>query len=304
MNPLEQAKALCWNNRQKQKLTVTIPTEVIQECTYDVAATGNTAANSGKLPSTVRQWTTEFTPFLDNIPGFVCLKPATENLSDYQLRQIYGLIARSLGQLNDRYGIMFDVKDQGMDYTKEAIPVSKTKASTGFHTDSTAKEYSPDIIGLLCIQPGHKGGESLLANAADLYCWMLEKYPEYIPVLSQPVIRDVITPGTTSTKETIRENKFPVFGFDNKGLKFRYMRYWINTGYEKSETPKPPTLDIALDCIDEFLANKKNICEFNLSRGEILFANNRFLCHSRKAFTDASAQSKKRTLVRAWINKI
>jgi hypothetical protein len=205
--------------------------------------------------------------------------------------------------LNDRYGALFDVKDRGLDYTKEAVPVSKTKASTGFHTDSTAKEYSPDIIGLLCIRPGYKGGDSLLVNGADLYCWFHDNKPQYLPYLSKPIVRDVITPGTINNRKAIQKNKFPIFGFDTTGLKFRYMRYWITTGHEKTGIPLPGELQEAMDHIDSYFNDEDNSFKLKLSRGDMLFVNNRFLCHNRTAYEDFMEDHKKRTMVRTWINQ-
>src|SRR6185369_16132813 len=126
-----------------------------------------------------------------------------DHLSDEQLRAGYLLLSRSFGALNDRYGYLFDVKDHGLDYTRAAVPVSKTRASTGFHTDSTAREYLPDLVGLLCIDPGFKGGESLVANATDLYSHILAVEPRFIELLTQPLYRDVITPGTVNNVEAI-----------------------------------------------------------------------------------------------------
>ncbi|MGV2389786.1 MAG UNVERIFIED_CONTAM: TauD/TfdA family dioxygenase [Microcystis novacekii LVE1205-3] len=74
------------------------------------------------------------------------------------MRLIYAFISRIFGLLNQRYGYFFDVIDRGMDYTKEAIPVSMTNAETGYHTDSTAKNYFPDIVGLLCLASADEGG--------------------------------------------------------------------------------------------------------------------------------------------------
>jgi len=82
----------------------------------------------------------------------------------------------------------------------------------------------------------------------------------------------------------------------------RYMRFWIEKGYEKSNTLLPPQLRKALDRIDFFFADPENVCSFNLKRGDMLFVNNRFLCHGRNAFEDHSAPGTKRIFVRTWID--
>jgi hypothetical protein len=309
MNKLALAKSVCWENSlpQKEEIVVDIPKELLRSfCSFferenlSLSQFIEKAQNKVLIPQ-LCVWVESFRKKIVAYPGFVCLRPPF-SLSDNQLRLFYFLTAQTLGKLNDRYDELFDVKDRGLDYTKQAIPVSKTKASTGFHTDSTALEYSPDIVGLLCINPARTGGESLLANAADVYCWLQNEHPEYLNLLCTPIIRDVITPGTEKNIEAIRKNKFPVFSFDESGLKFRYMRYWITTGYQKSDTEIPENLEKALDCIDQFLHTDENVYKFMLERGDMLFVNNRFLCHNRTAFQDFYEQEKKRTLVRTWIN--
>jgi hypothetical protein len=232
-------------------------------------------------------------------PGALRLQ-VSPDYSDEELRVLYAMISRSLGYLNNRYTYFFDVMDRGLDYTKEAIPVSKTKAETGYHTDSTAKHYFPDVVGLLCLQPALSGGESLLTNAANLYNFLMRTYPQFNELLHSPLCRDVITPGTIQNTEAIRANDIPLFQPDSHGgVIFRYMRYWIESALDKLHEPTPQGLQEMLDTIDAYFANPEHAMCFRLERGEMLFVNNRFLCHNRTAFIDGD---KPRLYVRVWIN--
>ncbi len=237
---------------------------------------------------------------LNASPGAVRIA-TSGNYSDSELRLLYAMISRSLGWLNNRYTYFFDVMDRRLDYTKEAIPVSKTKAETGYHTDSTAKLYYPDIVGLLCLQPAKSGGESLIANAANLINAILDNHPEYNEILHQPWCRDVITPGTIHNTEAILANDIPLFQYDSEGgVIFRYMRYWIESALIKLGKEVPSSLTVALDSIDDYFAAPEHAMSFRLERGDMLYVNNRFLCHNRTAFEDGEHP---RTYVRAWINR-
>lgn len=238
---------------------------------------------------------------LRSSPGFVLIR-CDSSLSDEALRCVYAYYSRCFGALNNRYGFFFDVVDQGLDYRKEAIPVSKTKATTGYHTDSTAKEYLPEIIGLLCLQPAASGGDSLLTNAANLYIHLSETRPEALSAMEQPIIRDVITPGTVNHVNAIVENAFPIFAFPDEEFTFRYMRYWIETAFSKTGRELPKALAEGLDATDAFFSAQPNAIQFRMERGDILFVNNRFLCHNRTGFEDHPQKEKARTLVRTWIN--
>ncbi len=237
---------------------------------------------------------------LYNAPGALRLS-TSDRYTDEDLRLLYAMISRSLGYLNNRYTYFFDVKDRGLDYTKEAIPVSKTKAETGYHTDSTAKHYLPDIVGLLCLQPALSGGESLMTNAANLLQHLQQNFPHLAELLHTPLCRDVITPGTIQDLAAIRSNDIPLFQYDEQGgVIFRYMRYWIESALEKLNEPSPSGLTELLDAIDSFFAKTENAMCFRLERGHMLFVNNRFICHNRTAFIDGD---KPRVYVRAWINQ-
>ena len=257
--------------------------------------------NRIEIDTDINEFFSSYKQFLLINPGFILLK-ADPDLSDEELRKIYAVCCRCWGNLNNRYGYFFDVVDQGLDYTKEAIPVSKTKAATGYHTDSTAKEYFPDVVGLLCLQPGASGGESLLTNAADAYHELLSNIPESLSALEKPIIRDVITPGTTNNLETIRNNAFPVFSEQNGLFTFRYMRYWIEAAHTKTSTELPSQLYNGLEAIDHFFSLPENTVQFRMERGDMLFINNRFLCHNRTAFENNTEEKRIRTLVRSWIN--
>ncbi len=247
-------------------------------------------------------WANNISKLISKKPGFVCLKINDDGYTNQELRCVYAAIARSLGSLNHRYGEFFDVKDRGLDHTKDAVPVSKTRASTGFHTDSSAANYCPDVVGLLCLQPAHSGGESLLADAEMLHDWITLHHPESLSVLTRPLYRDVITPGTNRNSSEIRKNAFPIFSRTENSFQFRYMRFWIETAYQKLGEPLPQGLRHAMNLIDSYLLDPNNTYCRMLTRGEILFVNNRRMCHSRTAFIDSSKQSQKRTLVRTWID--
>jgi hypothetical protein len=248
------------------------------------------------------KWSKENLPKIMTTPGISLLKIRDCELDNDRLKSLYYIISLGLGKLNDRYGELFEVKDQNLDYKKDAIPVSKTNASTGFHTDSTSFQYSPDIVGLLCLQPGKNGGESILANAASLYLWLKEFYPDSIPILSKDIIRDVITPGSKIDIEAIKKNRFPIFSYQAGLFKFRYMRYWIISGHEKCNKIMPKELIKGLDQIDKFFERKEHQINYNMERGDILYINNNFICHNRTEYTDYNDLERKRTLVRTWIN--
>lgn len=224
---------------------------------------------------------------------------APASWTDTQLRWAYAVLLRQLGRLNGRYGKLFDVVDQGLDHTITNAPVSKTKAATGMHTDSSDARYNPDLVGLLCLQPGSRGGESLLASAIEMLERLKQRHPELESVARTPWPRDVVTPGLAQDLAAIEANAIPVFAQDEHGPVFRYMRYWTERAMAKLGQPIPVQLTRLFDFIDADMAD--NALNFRLKRGDILLVNNRLVVHGRGAFEDAPGAAR-RCLVRAWVD--
>ena len=121
------------------------------------------------------------------------------------------------------------MKDRGGDYTKTAIPVSQTRAATGLHTDSSALDVLPDLVGLICIRPAKSGGSSRIACALRAHRRLGEEDPGSLAMLEQPHLRDIVTPGADRSQRM--RNQFPVFGDQSgRGVTCRYMRFWIERG--------------------------------------------------------------------------
>jgi len=305
----EKLDDLVWGGTlpEIEKSAISVPVELTAGCSNFIKdgkiddKQFNDANESSDFKA-LMEWANTIKPIIESSPGFSLLKISDVELSNDQLKSLYYAISLGLGKLNNRYGELFEVKDRNLDYNKEAIPVSKTNASTGFHTDSTSAQYSPDIVGLLCLQPGKTGGESIISNAANLYQWLETIHPDFIESLCQNIIRDVITPGSKTDIETIKSNSFPIFSDQTGVFKFRYMRYWILSGHERCNMEISENLISAMDAIDDFFHHKENQLTYFMKRGDILFINNNFICHSRTEYTDYEEVSKKRTLVRAWIN--
>ena len=224
---------------------------------------------------------------------------APSSWTDAQLRWAYVVILRQLGELNDRYGQLFDVVDRGVDHTKSNAPISKTKAATGMHTDSSDARYNPHLIALLCLQPGSVGGQSLLANAVDLLARLRVAHPELEAVARESFPRDVVTPGLQDHKAAIEANAIPVFAEDEHGFVFRYMRYWTERAMAKLNREVPAELTRLFDFIDADMA--QHALRFSLKRGDMLIANNRTMVHGREAFEDLPGAAR-RCLVRAWVD--
>lgn len=189
---------------------------------------------------------------LTNGPGFCLVRGVAMEQSPWLQRLVYLATGTALGNVLENYGRLYEVKDRGVCYKKQAVPISMTRSATGFHTDSSARLVEPDFISLLCIQPGRSGGESRLCSAVTAHDYLAKTAPELLEELCQPMIRDVVTPGVDKDLSRIRANAFPVFAPTGQ-FTFRYMRYWIETGHRRAEVPLTAKQLTALDALDSAL---------------------------------------------------
>ena len=232
-------------------------------------------------------------------PGIAWLQglPTTEAAA----RLGYLAIGRGLGEPLDNYGVLYDVRDQGGSYLDKPIPVSQTRYTTSFHTDSARKETLPRIVGLLCLQDA-VGGDNQLASASWVHERMDQEAPGLLARLYRDYIRDIVTPGTEPTAEALLANRFPVFQKrdDGRALTLRYMRYWIEKGAERSGDALEDIDRRAMDLLDALLAEDASHIQVHLEPGDMLFVDNRDISHNRTPYENLP--DKERLLVRLWLS--
>ena len=231
-------------------------------------------------------------------PGVAWLQglPRTEAAA----RLGYLAVGRALGEPLDNYGVLYDVRDQGGSYLDKPIPVSQTRYTTSFHTDSARRETLPRLVGLLCLQDA-VGGDNQLASAAWVHERMDQEAPELLARLYRDYVRDIVTPGTEPTAEALLANRFPVFQKRDRdhALTLRYMRYWIEKGAERSGHALEDIDRHAMDLLDALFEEDACHVQLHLEPGDMLFVDNRDISHNRTPYENLP--DKERLLVRLWL---
>ena len=72
---------------------------------------------------------------------------------------------------------LVDIRDTGADPTDPSTRLYKTRVEQDFHTDGA------DIIGLLCLRPARRGGESRIVSSVTVFNEVLRRRPDLAPVL-------------------------------------------------------------------------------------------------------------------------
>ncbi len=173
------------------------------------------------------------------------------------------------------------------DLSKPETRVYETNAYLPYHTDLS------DVFGLMCVRPALAGGLTSLVSSGAVYNEILTHHPEYLGLFYRPMYYAHL--GQDSS------NKAPVFSYHAGKLSCRYLRQYIELGAELQKRPLSRVEVEALDVFDSIIHDEQIRLDMMLAPGDMLFANNYAVMHSRTAFEDYVELEKRRKLVRLWL---
>lgn len=173
------------------------------------------------------------------------------------------------------------------DINNKETRVYETNAYLPYHTDLS------DVFGLLCVRKAKTGGLTSLVSAGAVYNEILQHYPEYLGVFYRPMYYAHL--GEDSS------NKAPVFSYHDNKLSCRYLRQYIELGHEMQERPLSRVEIEALDKFDEIIHDPSIRLDMMMEPGDMLFANNYSVMHSRTSFEDFAEPALRRKLLRLWV---
>ena len=210
---------------------------------------------------------------------------------------IYWGIGMHLGDpwpQNARGHLLGDVTDQGKsldDPTTRGYEIGGEPL--GFHSDGS------DLVGLLCLNSGVTGGESLIANALYAHNELVRTTPDMAAALYEELPYDF--------RGEQRPGARPFYGvpaFTRHGdrLFVRYIRAFIEASQRHDSAPRLSTLQReAMDAYDALIYDAANRVEMLLRPGEMQFVNNYHVLHGRRRYTDDREAGQVRWLKRLWL---
>jgi len=212
---------------------------------------------------------------MENGKGFLLLRGfPIDRYSDEDIETIYYGLGLHLGTpvcQNLKGDLLGNVMNVG-DITKKETRVYETNAYLPYHTDLS------DVFGLICLRKAKSGGLTSLVSSAAVYNVILEQYPEYLGVFYRPMYYAHL--GKDSS------NKAPVFSYHDNKLSCRYLRQYIELGHEMQERPLSRVEVEAMDKFDEIIHDPEIRLDMMMEPGDMLFANNYSVMHSRTSFED------------------
>jgi alpha-ketoglutarate-dependent taurine dioxygenase len=193
--------------------------------------------------------------------------------------------------------MIYDVRDTGRAYGY-GVRGSWTNIELTFHTDNAFAVAPPDYVGLLCLQEARAGGVSRFISLYAVHNRMLERHPQALARLYQPMFMDR---QAEHAPDAPRVSWAPMFRWDGRRLRARLSAGLVRKGYALMEVEPPPDVRDALAALGEVLDDPALAIEFTIARGQLQLLNNREFGHYRSAFQDDPAAP--RHLVRLWIRE-
>jgi len=210
-----------------------------------------------------------------------------ERYTEEQLNIVYYAMGLYMGQpvtqnpKGDLLGLVMHVGDA----TKKDTRVYETNLYLPYHTDPS------DVVALLCVRKAKAGGMSSLVSAAAIYNEILSRRPELLALFYRPFYYAHLGEQKTS----------PIFSFHDGKLSCRYLRQYIELGHETWGLPLSRIEIEALDLFDEIMMAPEMRIDMMMEPGDIQFANNYAVLHSRTAFEDEDDPSLRRKKLRLWL---
>ncbi len=225
---------------------------------------------------------------LENGPGFAVLRGVpTGRYSDDEIATVTYGIGLHMGKpvtqnpAGDLLGTVMNVGDPARKDTR----VYQTNAYLPYHTDPS------DVVGLMCVRPAKRGGLSSLVSAASIHNALLEKHRELLGVLYRPFhYAHLSTEGV---------GRSPLFSWHGGKLACRYLRQYIELGHEERGETLSAVEKAALDAFDAVSQDAGLRLDMMLEPGDLQFANNYAVLHSRTDFEDDPALPRK--MLRLWL---
>ncbi len=227
---------------------------------------------------------------LENGRGFLLLRGLpVERYTDDEINTVYYGLGLHLGQpvrQNPRGELLGTVMNVG-DINDKNTRVYETNLYLPYHSDPS------DVVGLLCVRKARLGGLSSLVSVAAIYNEILEQHPEYLGLYYRPLYFAHLCEPLPSLS--------PIFSHHQGKLSCRYLRQYIELGHEIRQQPLSRVEVEALDLFDAVMHQDSIRLDMMLEPGDLQFANNYAVLHSRNDFVDDPDPALHRKMLRLWL---
>lgn len=216
-------------------------------------------------------------------------------LDPEEVARAYAVLGLGLGTLapqNLQAELLTHVRDTGADPDAIETRLYTTRAAQDFHTDGA------DVIGLLCLRPAARGGESLVASSEAIVAELARRDPELYPVLFEPFPWHYQEPGL--------EPFFflrPICTVQGGRLNTFFIPWYLRRSQLLPDAPRLTSSQRSAIARLETLANDPRFAvSMNFAPGDVQWLKNAAVLHRRNAYQDPPPPALGRHLLRLWVS--
>jgi Taurine catabolism dioxygenase TauD, TfdA family len=229
--------------------------------------------------------------------GFVLLRdfPVAE-LTQAQVELAYTGLGHELGtpvSQNAAGDLLGHVRDEGLPRIDPSVRLYQTAQRQDFHTDGA------DIVGLLCLQKARTGGQSRIASAATVYNRILERRPDLLDVLYEPMFWD------RNGEESPGEDPYfalPVLSDVAGTPRMFFIGWYIRDAQRHREVPRLTEAQLeAIELIETTANDPEVYLPMDFEPGDVQLLSNARILHCREAYVDHRDPEHRRHLLRLWL---
>lgn len=225
--------------------------------------------------------------------GFALLQGIpVDGLSERDAETVALGIAGHIGRIVPQDGERFKhVRDQGVDPAAATSRSYQHNGRLGYHSDPT------DVVALLCVRPAKEGGLSSVVSSVAVHDEIVRSRPELAQVLYEPWWRDRRTgDGPDSFYQS------PVYSRTaDGGLLADYGPDYLRSAQRGAHVPPlRPVQLAAMAELDRY--NDDFALTMDLKAGDMQFLNNHVTMHGRTEYVDHPEPTRRRDLIRLWLD--
>ena len=247
----------------------------------------------GAMSAAIAEWSA----MLETGRGFLLLRGfPIDLLDDHEVELAYvGLgchLGTPVGQ-NAQGELLTHVRDERLPADAGKVRLYRTRERQDFHTDGA------DIIGLLCLHRAQRGGESKLASSWAIHNEILERRPDLLEALYEPMAWD--RQGDIPAGEPAWFRLAPLHDIDGVPRLF-YLGWYIRDAQQHADAPRlTPTQLEAMELLAALANDPSFHVEMDFQPGDVQFLNNGRILHARESYDDHPDPDRRRHLLRLWL---
>ena len=228
--------------------------------------------------------------------GFVLVRGIPVERYDLDaLKMLYLVLGAQMGIVSDqayrapRIGEVYDRMDSNKTF------YFHRGGGLPFHMDPV------DVVGLLCVRPAKKGGESGIASSMAVHNEILATRPDLLEILYHGYHQLKRHNPEDQGKRLLTEHPCPIFADIGGEVVCDLLPESIAAAQREGLVTLSAEEQEALDYVVELAARPDIMMTMDFRPGDIQFLNNRTILHNRLDYEDYPEVERRRLLLRLWL---